>query len=224
MRPIPRSATARVLPSPLYAIVDPDALATRGCADAAAAMLAGGARVVQLRMKNRTVREILATAEALRRLTADANAMLVINDRIDVALAVAADAVHLGDDDLPVAAARAIAGTRLLIGRSTHSLDDARAASAAGVDYIGFGPLFATTTKIVTAAPQGLERLRTIRDAVTVPIVAIGGITEDRVRDVLQAGADAVAMIGDLAAARDITAKVRRVLEAIGPPPRGDAR
>jgi thiamine-phosphate diphosphorylase len=203
-----------VLPSALYPIVDPDALGDRGCVDTTAAILAGGARLVQLRIKNRPVREILATAEALRRLTADAGAMLVINDRVDVALAVGADAVHLGDDDLPIAVVRIIAGHHLLIGRSTHSLADARAASAAGADYIGFGPMFPTTTKMVAAPPQGLARLRTIRAAVDVPVVAIGGITETRARAVLEAGADAVAMIGELATASDITAKVRRVLEA----------
>lgn len=209
-----------LLRSPLYAIIDPDALTTCDCAAAAAAVLAGGGRVIQLRMKNRPCRELMSTAATLRRLTTDAGASLVINDRVDVGLAVAADGVHLGDEDLPLEEARAVARGRLVIGRSTHSLDEARAAAAAGADYIGFGPMFPTATKHVGTPPQGLERLRQVRAAVDIPVVAIGGITETTATAVLNAGADAIAMIGELARAGDIAAKVRRLLTALDTPTR----
>jgi thiamine-phosphate pyrophosphorylase len=205
-----------MLPSPLYAIVDPDALAAGGYQAASAAILAGGGRLIQLRMKHRPCGEIMAAAVWLRTLTARTGAWLVINDRVDVALTVGADAVHLGAEDLPVAAARRVAAGRLIIGRSTHSLEEARAAVAAGADYVAFGPLFATTTKLVAAPPQGLDRLREIRAHVDVPIVAIGGITEATASAVRTAGADAAAMIGEIASAADIAAKVRSLLRALG--------
>jgi thiamine-phosphate pyrophosphorylase len=204
-----------MFPSPLYAIVDPDALPAGGYQAAAAAILAGGGRLIQLRMKHRPCSEIMAAAGWLRALTARTGAWLVINDRVDVALSVGADAVHLGAEDLPVAAARRVAAGRLIIGRSTHSLEEARAAVAAGADYVAFGPLFATTTKLVAAAPQGLARLREIRAHVDVPIVAIGGITEATAPAVRAAGADAAAMIGEIASAVDVAAKVRGLLQAL---------
>jgi thiamine-phosphate pyrophosphorylase len=204
-----------MFPSPLYAILDPDALAPVEYRAAAAAVLAGGGRLLQLRMKHRSCAEIMDAAGWLRTLTARVGAWLVINDRVDVALAVAADGVHLGAEDLPVAAARRLTAGRLIIGRSTHSLAEARAAVAAGADYVAFGPLFATTTKLVAAAPQGLDRLRELRGCVDVPIVAIGGITEATATAVRVAGADAAAMIGEIAGAADIAAKVRRLLRAL---------
>ncbi len=208
-----------MFPSPLYAIIDPDALAAHGYQATATAILAGGGRLIQLRMKHRPCGEIMAAAVWLRTLTARTGAWLVINDRVDVALAVGADAVHLGAEDLPVAAARRVAAGRLIIGRSTHRLEEARAAVAAGADYVAFGPLFATTTKVVAAAPQGLDRLREIRAHVDVPIVAIGGITEATAPAVRAAGADAVAMIGEIASAADIAAKVRALLRTLGAAP-----
>jgi thiamine-phosphate pyrophosphorylase len=184
--------------------------------EAAHAVLRGGGRVIQLRMKDRPSAEIFAVAETLRRLTLDAEAKLIINDRVDIALAVGADVVHIGADDLPVATARRLVGPQVLIGRSTHSLEEAVAAVSAGADYIGFGPLFATTTKVVGYAPQGLERLRQIRARIGIPIVAIGGITEETASAVRAAGADATAMIGEIGKAPDIEGKVRRLVAALG--------
>lgn len=212
------------LPSALYAIVDPDADPHRPVLDLTTAILNAGGRLIQLRMKNRSGSDILAAATALRERTAAAGAALIINDRVDIALAVRADGVHLGADDLPVPEARRIAGTGLLIGRSTHGLDEAMAAVAAGADYIGFGPIYATATKAVGHPPQGLEILREIRVQVHIPIVAIGGITETTAPAVHAAGADAIAMIGELARATDLEAKVRRLLAALVPPGGGSQR
>lgn len=167
-------------------------------------------------MKNRPSAEVLAVAEALRDLTSQGSATLVINDRVDIALAVGADAVHLGADDLPVEVARRLLGPRVLIGRSTHSLEEAITAASAGADYIGFGPIFPTSTKVLTDAPQGLDRLRRVRSRISIPIVAIGGITEETAPAVRAAGADATAMIGEIARASEVTEKVRRLVAALG--------
>ena len=206
---------APLLP-PLYPIIDPDALLGRSPVDAARAVITGGGRLIQLRMKDRPSAETLAVAEALRTITSSAGAKLIINDRVDMALVAGADGVHLGADDLPVEVARRILGPHILIGRSTHSLEEAVAAVSAGADYIGFGPMFSTTTKVLAYAPQGLERLRRIRALVGIPIVAIGGITQETAPAVLAAGADAVAMIGEIGRASDIEATVRRLVAVLG--------
>src|SRR5690606_17510047 len=141
-------------------------------------LVEAGAGVVQLRMKTASACELLASARALRRELA---VPFVVNDRLDVALAVGADGVHLGQTDLPLADARRIAGSRLLIGISTHALQQVRAAVAGGASYIGYGPVFTTATKENPDPVQGLEALaRAVEAAGDVPVVAIGGITPDR--------------------------------------------
>jgi len=200
----------------LYAIVDP--LDTgRGPVELAAALLAGGARLLQLRLEAAAARELLAAASAIRPLARGAGALFLVNDRPDVAVAVEADGVHLGQDDLPVVAARRVLGPDRLIGVSTHSLDEARAAAAAGADYIGVGPVYATTSKANALEPRGLELVRAVRAAVGCPIVAIGGITPETAPLVRAAGADAVAMIGAFVQAPDPAAAVRAALARLAP-------
>src|SRR6266566_8456449 len=156
----------------LYAIVDP--LDTgRDPAALAAALLRGGARVVQLRWPEASARELLAAALAIRPLARAAGALFLVNDRPDVARAAEADGVHLGQDDLPVAAARRVLGAGGRIGVSTHDLEQARAAEAAGADYIAVGPVYATTTKPDALAPRGLALVSAVRAAVRCPLVAI---------------------------------------------------
>jgi thiamine-phosphate pyrophosphorylase len=140
-----------------------------------------------------------------------------VNDRLDVALLVGADAVHLGQDDLPLADARAIAGGRLLIGYSTHTPAQAAAAIAAGADYIGFGPIFDTRSKLRPDATVGLHALRVVCVNATVPVVAIGGITLDTVAEVAATGASAAAVIAAVTTAADPTAAGRAVSAAFGP-------
>jgi len=196
---------------PLYAIVDP--LDTgRAPEDLAAALLAGGARLLQLRLKTAGSGELLAAARALRALTARAGALLLINDRPDVARAAGADGVHLGQDDLPVAAARAVLGPGAVVGVSTHDVEQARVAAGAGADYLGVGPVFTTTTKAGALPGRGLDLVRAVRAAVALPLVGIGGITPDTAPAVRAAGADAVAMIAGLVRAPDVTAAVRDTL------------
>jgi thiamine-phosphate pyrophosphorylase len=204
-----------VLPA-LYAIVDP--LDTgRSPIDLAAALLDGGARLLQLRLKVAPAREVLEVARAVRPLARQAGALLIVNDRPDVARAAEADGVHLGQDDLLVAAARAVLGSGGIIGVSTHSVAEARAAAAAGADYLGVGPVFDTTSKVGALAARGLHLVRAVRDAVTLPLVAIGGITPGTAPDVRAAGADAVAMIAALVRAPDVAAAVRDTLARLAP-------
>src|SRR5262249_10990876 len=154
----------------------------------------------------------LAAAERIRPLAHAAGALFLVNDRPDVARAVEADGVHLGQDDLPVAAARRVLGQGRLVGVSTHDVGQARPAVAEGADDVAVAPIDATTSKATGLARRGLELVRGVRAAVPCPVVAIGGITAETAATVRAAGADAVAMIGALAGASDPAAAVRAVL------------
>ncbi len=156
--------------------------------------------------------EFFQLAREARRLTHQAGSLFIVNDRLDIALASQADGVHLGQEDLPLAIARKLMGREKIIGITTHDLEQAREAERGGADYIGFGPIFGTTTKNTGYSPRGLARLREIRRAVKIPIVAIGGITENNVTQAWEAGADAAAIISDLMGAEDIAEKVKRIL------------
>jgi len=205
--------TAR-LPA-LYAIVDP--LGTgRDPVALARALLAGGARLLQLRLKGADAATLLAVATEVVALGHAHGAVVLVNDRPDVARAAGADGVHLGQDDLPVAAARRVLGPGALVGVSTHDLAEARAAAAAGADYLGVGPVYATASKTHALPPRGLGLVRAVRAAVPCPLVAIGGITAATAAEVRAAGADSVAMIGALCAAPDVSAAVRTVLAHLG--------
>jgi len=195
----------------LYAIVDP--LATgRGPDALAAALLAGGARLLQLRLKDVGARELLAVATAIAPLARRYGALFLVNDRPDVARAAGADGVHLGQEDLPVAAARRVLGPGAIVGVSTHDLAEARAADAAGADYLGVGPIYATATKTGALPPRGPALVRALRAEIRRPLVAIGGITAETAPEVLAAGADSVAMIAALVDTPDPAAAVRDVL------------
>ena len=199
----------------LYAIVDP--LDTgRTPADLACAYLAGGARLLQLRLKGVSSRALYSEAVRIRAMTRDAGALFVVNDRPDVAAAVEADGVHLGQDDVPVAVARAVLGPDRFIGVSTHDADEARAALDAGADYLGVGPVYDTTSKVGALPARGFELVRAVRALTDRPLVAIGGIDATSARAVRDAGADAIAMIGALARAADPAAAVRAVIDALG--------
>ena len=167
--------------------------------------------MIQLRAKGIPSREFFRLAVETRRHTSTAGCLFIVNDRVDIALISGADGVHLGKGDLPLAAARRLMGGRC-IGISTHDPAQAKEAERGGADYIGFGPIFGTTTKSTGYPPRGLPMLQEIRKAVKLPIVAIGGISEQNAGMVWAAGADSVAMIGDLLGAEDIKGKVRRIL------------
>jgi thiamine-phosphate pyrophosphorylase len=197
------------LPSHFYAMVDP--AGGHEPVSLAETLLDAGARIMQLRLKDAPGRDFLAVARTIADLCRKRGAILIINDRVDIAILAGARGVHLGQDDLPLDAARRIAGPATMIGISTHTVEQARAAERGGADYIGFGPIYAGGLKN-NPAGMGLDNLRAIRAAVKLPIVAIGGITEARVAETLAAGADAVAIITDVVTAPNITARVRSIL------------
>jgi thiamine-phosphate pyrophosphorylase len=200
----------------LYVLCDDDPRWQHDPVEQARAALAGGARVVQLRAKHATDRQTLAWAASIRALATAHAALFFVNDRFDLALAAGADGVHLGQHDLPPARVPAAARARLRIGRSTHTLEQARIACGEPVDYVAFGPLFGTTSKDSPYDARGLDALaEVVRDVAPRPVVAIGGIDATRAADVLRAGAAAVCVISAIAAARDPEAAARTLAEAV---------
>jgi len=200
------------LPSPLYAILDPSQSKDRPAIRILTDLLTGGAKLVQLRTKEMSSNEFYRLAVEARELTRQARCLLIINDRVDIAMASHADGVHLGQEDLPLAIARRLMGKEKLIGISTHDLAQVQEAERGGADYIGFGPIFGTATKDTGYSARGLTMLREVRKVVKIPIVAIGGITEDNVAQVWAAGTDSAAIISDIMKAEDIAEKVRKIL------------
>jgi thiamine-phosphate pyrophosphorylase len=182
----------------------------------AAGLLAGRPCYLQLRAKAWPAAALRDAALVIAPLCRRAGVPFCVNDRLDVALAVSADAVHLGQDDLPLDDARRVAAGRLAIGFSTHNRAQALAAAAGGADYIGFGPVFGTRSKRNPDPTVGLEALRAIAAEVAVPVVAIGGITLDRVADVAATGAAAAAVISAVSEAPDPAAAGRAVSAAFG--------
>jgi thiamine-phosphate pyrophosphorylase len=165
-------------------------------------VIEAGVKFFQYRDKRGTRRQIYETSLQLVPLARGAGAVFIVNDHADIALAVDADGVHLGQDDLPIIHARRLLGSGKLIGISTHSPDQAKAAEAGGADYIGFGPIFRTSTK--DAGPvQGIEKISAIKKTVSVPVIAIGGITLANVGKAVCAGADGVAVISSVLSAPD---------------------
>jgi len=178
--------------------------------------LAAGLPAVQLREKDLGAADLAALARQLQPLTREHRARLIVNDRVDVALAVGADAVQRTHTSLAVDDMRAIAGLRLRIGASVHSLDDARDAEARGADWIVFGPVYDTASKRQYGAPQGLEKLVAVVRAVRIPVVAIGGITPARVAEVRRTGARGVGVISAILAADSPAEATRSFLKALG--------
>ncbi len=203
------SARQSTIPSHFYAIADssfgdePIGLVS--------ALLTGGAKIIQIRLKDLPAGRLLESARRAVALCHQHGATVLINDRADVALLAGADGVHLGQQDLPLKAARGLLGADRIIGISTANLEQALSAQAEGADYIGFGPLYPGGLK-QNPAGKGLDALRKVRAAVKIPVVAIGGITESNASDALAAGADAVAIITDVLKSSDIPAKVRHLL------------
>lgn len=198
---------AFAFPDALYPIADADSGAD--VVLLAQAMLAGGARLLQLRAKRATTRELIELARAVRDAADRAGALLILDDRADVARLVGTG-VHLGQDDLPPAAARALLGPDAVIGFSTHNREQlAAAVRAGGVDYLAFGPIFATRSKANPDPVLGVSQLADVRSRCPLPLVAIGGITAATIPAVRAAGADAVAVIGAIAGAPDPIAATR---------------
>lgn len=208
----------RPLVERLRLIVITDPASPHGPLNAARAALRAGAPALQVRWKGAGAREIMGLATDLREATSEAGALLFVNDRLDVAVAAGADGVHLGQDDLPLRAARQIAPPGFLIGISVDTPGEAVAAEAAGADYVGVGPIYLTATKNDAGPVLGPEGVRPFRERVAIPIVAIGGIGPASAASVIQAGADGVAVIGAVMFADDPGAATNGILREI----RGD--
>jgi len=191
--------------------------------------VAGGVTAVQLREKEASSREFIDLARRAREIVRPIGIPLIINDRADVALAVEADGLHIGQSDLPYADARRIVGPEAVIGLSADTAQQARVAEALDVDYVGVGPIFATRTKTDAGPPWSCERLRRLRPDSRHVLIAVGGINETNAAEVIRAGADGIAVVSALCSAPDVRAAARRLRDIIeaarsGAPPRGTRR
>jgi thiamine-phosphate pyrophosphorylase len=200
-----------------YLVTQADRSRGRSTAGIVASAIESGVTAVQLREKHATVRKRYELAADLRERTRAAGVTFIINDRADLAAAVDADGVHLGDDDLPIAAAREVLGPEGCIGRSVSTVAAAEAAERAGADYLGVGAVFATTSKDVpeSEAEIGLETVADIAEVVDIPIVGIGGVTPENAGEVVAAGADGVAVISAITAAEDPAAATQRLAASV---------
>lgn len=200
----------------LHVLTDRKLAGGKSHLEIARAAIAGGASVIQLREKHDSGRAICEAARDIGDLCGEKQVPFIMNDRLDICLAVGADGVHLGQDDLPAAAARELLGPRKILGISATTLEEALQAERDGADYIGFGPVYeARSTKPDTIEPLGLNLLAQVRRECAVPVVAIGGINVDNVDAVLQAGAHGVAVISAICAADDITKATRQLKSKI---------
>jgi thiamine-phosphate pyrophosphorylase len=199
---------------PLYVILDA-ALLPSDPIELTKKLLDAGARLFQYRNKTSSSRELLHASQALCMTARQHGGTFLVNDRADISRLSGASGVHLGQDDLSVAAARAVVGTDCLIGLSTHNLRQFAAAVESSADYIAVGPIFSTSGKQNPDAVVGVDFIRTVRKLTTKPIVAIGGITLDRTREVIDAGADSIAVISDILKAKNPADRVRQYLQLI---------
>lgn len=199
-----------------YAILDAEQAGERSPVVLCEALLGAGVRLIQYRDKKASSRELFETSRELAERVRRAGGIFIVNDRADVARVAGADGVHLGQEDLPVEMARRVLEAGKYVGFSTHRLEQVVEAEQSSADYIAFGPIFSTQSKAQPDPVVGLEGLRAARRATRKPLVAIGGITLKRVREVLDAGADSVAVIADLLKAPDIATRAREFLKALG--------
>jgi len=198
----------------LYAIVDLNYVADSNVSSVTAKLLDGGVDVLQLRAKNRPLPDVRRFASELRAQTAERGVPLIVNDHPEVAHDIGADGVHVGQDDMSVAEARAEIGADAVVGKSTHSIAQAIAAASEGADYIGFGPLFATPTK-PDYTPIGLDRIAEAHQRVSIPIFCIGGIKLDNLAQVIAAGARRTVIVSGLLNAADVAEYARRAKEML---------
>ena len=204
--------------SGLYIILDPSVCPDRPLVEVLTVSAKAGATLFQYRNKTASMKDAYVEALALRQAAVKAGVLFIVNDRCDLALAVDADGVHLGQEDLPLDMARKVMGQDKLIGISTHNVDQVIKASAGKPDYLGFGPIFKPGSKQDHDPLVGLEGLQTMRSFTALPVFAIGGIQIEQVQAVLHAGADGVAVISAILKATDIREAVRSFL-ALMPPP-----
>ena len=184
-------------------------------AELAELAIEGGADTVQFRQKHGTTRELIAMAQGMQTVCAQHKVPLIVNDRADIALAVGATGTHFGQDDMPVSIGRQILSTKAIIGASARTEDKILEAISEGADYIGFGPIYGTTSKSDAEMPKGLERLRRMCDIAACPVIAIGGISVQTASDVIRAGAHGIAVISAVCAQPEPTVATQALLSEI---------
>ncbi|MEH6936249.1 thiamine phosphate synthase [Bacillus sp. JJ664] len=189
----------------LYLVTDRAVLGERDLIQSVEAAIKGGTTIVQLREKNCSSLDFYELALRVKEVTSRYNVPLIINDRLDIALAIEADGLHIGQEDLPLAVARKIVGEEMIIGVSATTLEEALLAQKQGADYVGIGSVYPTNTKL-DAKPVSLEELIVIREAISIPIVGIGGINEDNVTDLMKTKIDGVAIVSAILGKEDIKA------------------
>lgn len=199
----------------LYVITDAKLSRGRSHLEVAHLAIEGGASILQFREKEMTTRELVETARRLKELTNQNDVPFIVNDRLDVALAVDADGVHVGQDDMPAALARQLIGPHKILGVSASTAEEALQAERDGADYVSASPVFTTPTKPDAPPPTGLEGLKAIVEAVNLPVIAIGGINQENAREVMEAGAQGVAVVSAVVSALDIVAAARRLRETV---------
>ena len=199
----------------LYVLTDRQLARGRSEAEVVQAAIDGGATAIQLRWKTGSMREALAVGRELKQICARADVLFVVNDRIDLALALDADCVHLGDEDLPLPEARKLVGERMLIGYSPPTLAEAIESERLGADYLGVGPVYGTSSKADAGEAVGVARISEVSRAVSIPIVGIGGINAGNAWPVVAAGASGVAVISSVVAADDVSQAARQLRRAI---------
>lgn len=191
-----------------YYFITDSALSRAGNLSNVKDAIAAGVKVVQYRDKQAKTKQMYE--EALRLRSICKNILFLVNDRLDIALSVDADGVHLGDNDLSYSTARRLLGKKKIIGLTAHSLNEAKEAQKAGADYIGVSPIFATETKIDAGKPRGIDLIRKIRNQVSIPIIAIGGINLFNAKEVIQAGADGICAISAVITKPDVKKEIEK--------------
>lgn len=216
LRAKPKAAGTLRRPHPLYLITDRKATAGRPLEDVVASALEGGLKALQLREKDfLPEQDLLELARRLRRLTEKYSAQLYINDSCDIALAVGADGVHLAQNSITPEAVRDICGDRLIIGASTHSVQEAIEAERLGADFITLGPVYMTPSKLKYGPPLGLKTLSEATGKVAIPVFAIGGVKPEAAKEVLEAGAYGIALISAVMEAEDVRKETKALIEKI---------
>lgn len=205
--------TIKKLPNGIYALTSEPHSLGRNTIQVAQDILDAGVKILQYREKNKKGKLMYEECFILRKMTREAGALFIVNDYLDIALAVEADGVHVGQDDLPVPCVRNIVGPSRIIGVSTHSPEQARKAVADGADYIGVGPIYTTQTKTDVCAPVGLEYLRYVVENIDLPFVAIGGIKKHNLKEVLKNGARTVALVTEIVGSTDIKKTIHELHE-----------
>lgn len=194
----------------LYFITD-RGLSKKGIIDDIKAAIRGGVKIIQYREKELSTKEIIKEAKEIKKLCKESNVKFIVNDRVDVALASEADGVHIGPDDMNLETARKILGPDKIIGVTASSIEDAKFFESLGADYVGLSPIFATGTKKDAGEPIGSEAVKKANEELRIPFVAIGGITQENLREVLEAGAKSVCMISAILNKDDVEGEVRKI-------------